>query len=146
MKILSILVAFSENVNFKRAMYLFYYEVVRTRTQTNNQDTQKQISYIIRNFNIFLYSAKITNNLFYLNFQVKVWFQNRRTKHKREQQEQEQQQQQQAQQKSSKSSRNLKNYHYCQILMIFVVPVVVAVVLVLAVHINVWCEDFETIL
>jgi len=30
--------------------------------------------------------------------------------------------------------------------MIFVVPAVVAVVLVLAVHVYVWCDDFETIL
>ena len=45
----------------------------------------------------------IINQTFYLYLQVKVWFQNRRTKHKREQQENEQQQQQQ-QHKSSKSA------------------------------------------
>merc|ERR1719242_815186 len=42
--------------------------------------------------------------------QVKVWFQNRRTKHKREQQEQEQQQQQQQHKSSSKNNNN--NHHH----------------------------------
>merc|ERR1712226_1176571 len=38
--------------------------------------------------------------------QVKVWFQNRRTKHKREQQEQEQQQQQQQSKKSNNNNNS----------------------------------------